>query len=104
MEAMMMFSCTLACESLRTSATTGDAVAGADWPRPLLAQSESPTKIANNALIFFSIGQKFLITTNNQTAPAASYSVSYSAPQRKAVSLPRCESESERVPEKSNQG
>jgi hypothetical protein len=30
MKPMMMFSSTLACESLRTSATTGDAVAGVD--------------------------------------------------------------------------
>jgi hypothetical protein len=65
MKAMMMFSCTLACESLRTSATTGDAVAVADWPNPLLVQNASPSKVARSTLIFFSIGQKCLIATNN---------------------------------------
>jgi hypothetical protein len=58
MKAMMALSSTLACESLRTSATTGDAVAGMDCPNPLLAHNESPSKVASNALMFFIIWQK----------------------------------------------
>jgi hypothetical protein len=58
MKVMMMFSSTLACESLRTSATTGDAVAVVDCPNPLLAHSENPSKVARNALMFFIIWQK----------------------------------------------
>ena len=58
MKAMIMFSSTLACESLRASATTGDAAAGVDSPNPLLAHNRNPNKLASNAFIFFSIGQK----------------------------------------------